>query len=243
MGEWIEYQARLQTQEIERARPTDLRVRVYAAGSLVAPTEAGSTVSVYNDSNEAVIDAQGVTVTSSIATYEVQAADVADESFGAGWRVEWSLLMPDEFVHPFREEASLVRCKLHPAVTDADLLERHPELSNYIPTGQTSWQPQVLAAWRDVNDRLEEDARRPALIMSSSALRMVTLFHTLEIVCGLLAAAGAADNRWHVEEEKYRTRYESAWGRLTFDYDEDDTGEADSTSRKGPTRHVWLAGR
>jgi hypothetical protein len=241
MAEWIEYQARYASQEIERDRPTDLRIKVYEDGSLSAPSEG--TVSVYNASNTAVVDGAAVTVSGSIATYEVLAATVTDEAYGAGWRVEWSLTMADTFVHVFREDASLVRVKIHPTVTDADLLRLHPDLNSYLPTGTNSWQSQILEAWRSITDRLEGMGRRPYLIMSPASLRPVHMAATLEIICRLCAGSGSADNRWHVQADRYRFEREEAWGRLVFNYDEQDDGQGDHTRRQAARPQLWLAGR
>jgi len=241
MAEWIEYQARYATQEIERERPTDLRLLVYEAGSLSAP--ASGTVSVYNASNVAVVDGVAVTVASSIATYEVQTSALTDQQYGAGWRVEWSLVMGDTYTHVFREEASLVRVRLHPVISDADLLRLHPDLNSYLPSGASSWQDQILEAWRAVTDRLEGAGRRPYLIMSPSALRPVHLAGTLELICRLCAGAGAPDNRWHVQADRYAHEREQAWSRLVFDYDTADDGTGDQTRRRAARPQLWLAGR
>jgi len=238
---WTEYRARYQTQEIERARPTELRLELYDGASLSAPSSG--TVSVYNASNTAVVDAQAVTITASVATYEVQTASVSAESFGAGWRVEWSLVMGDTYTHVFREEASLVRVKLHPAASNADLLRRHPDLASYYPTGESSWDDQIAESWRWLTDKLEGLGRRPALIISPAALRPVHQAAALELICRLLAGSGSLDNSWTVLAEHYLAERDRAFGDLRFDYDEDDDGQGTATRRRAGRPQIFLAGR
>jgi hypothetical protein len=235
------YQVRwLQPAYIERARDTFLEIEVFDDGALAAPSSG--TISVYNAVGTAVVDAQAVTVAASKANYTITAATVAAESFGASWRVEWSLVMPDGATYVFRQNGALVRVRLHPVIADADLTARHSDLSTYLPASNTTgWEDWIAEAWREVTARLEAQGKRPDLIMSPEALRPVHLFTTLEIICRSLGGTGDSDNRWNRLSEVYGEEKRQAWSSLKFIYDDDNSGAEPSSSRTSGTSTLWLA--
>lgn len=239
---WTEYQLRaLGPVYLERDRPTTLTLPLCSAGALAAPSSG--TITIYDGSNTAIVNAAAVTITSSIATYVLLAATVSTKTLGVGWRVEWTLTMPDACEHVYRQTASLVRCRLGPVVTDADLLARHTDLASYRPSGQSSWQQYVEEGWREVVSRLEGMGRRPYLVLSPEALRQVHLYETLTLICRDLAGAGDPQNRWTALSETYRREAEGAWGRLALVYDEDDDGHDDAIHRRPGVSSLWLTGR
>jgi len=238
---WTEYQPRfLQPAYIERARNTPLELRVYSAGAIAAPS--AGTISVFDPSNTALVDGAAVTITASVATYTVLSATVSGESLGPGWRVEWSLTMPDTNVHVFAQDGALVRHTLHPVITDLDLTARHSDLNSYLPSGTTSWEGWILEAWREVVGRLEGEGRRPELVISPEALRPVHQSITLALICRDLSGAGDANNKWAALAEHYDQKARDAWGSLSLIYDEGQTGQGNQTRRRGVTS-VWLTGR
>lgn len=239
---WTEYQTRIRLPAyLERGRTTALSMPMYAAGALSAPSSG--TITIYDASNTAIVSAAAVTVTGSIATYSLLAATVAALSYGTGWRIEWALVMPDTFTHDIRQDASLVRCRLSPVVTDADLLLRHTDLASFRPTGETSWQNYIEGAWEDIVGRLEAMGRRPYLIISPQAIRPIHLAQTLKLICRDLSGAGDEANRWNRLAADYDKEAEEAWSRTSLVYDESDTGTGSPRRRASTTTSLWLAGR
>ncbi|NBV19951.1 hypothetical protein [Janthinobacterium sp.] len=236
---YTEYGARTATRTyIERDRPTPLSVGLYRDGALVAPSSG--TVSVYNAANTAVVSAASVTITSSKATYTVLAASVSSESLGSGWRVEWSLTMPDGYVHLVRSSASLVRVRHTCPITDDDLTALHPDLDSYFPTGQTTWQTQIDTVWEDAQGWLEARGRRPYLITDASALRPWIRYLALETVCRSLAGDGDENNKWARLADLYTGKAREERDTLTLEYDESDTGQSSATQRAAARPVVWL---
>lgn len=234
-----QYQIRFQRHAyLERERDTYLTLEAYEDGALAAPSEGR--ISIFNASGVAVVDSVNVTIASSMATYTLTAATVADEGYGAGWRVEWQLTMPDGGDHAFRQNASLVRFRLYPVITDADLLRRHTDLAAHMPAGLSSYEPYIEEAWVDVESRLEMQGRRPNLVLSPEALRAVHLYGTLKIICRDFAGTGAADNKWTMLAEHYEEQAEKSWAGVNFIYDEDNDGREDGSKRRGGLTSLWL---
>lgn len=226
---------------IERGRSNLLRCPVYRDGALVAPTQSGSTCTVYDASNT-VASTGGVTVTDSIATYSV--ASLSSYAYGDGWRVEWSLVMPDGVTHTYPARAALVRSAPRPEVTDASLYRRASSLD---PSGAgcittlTTYQDYIDEAWVEVQRRLFQAGRRPWLVVDSTELREPHLLLTLALVFEDLSTR--LNPAYAAQAAMYRAHFLEAWGRVALTYDTDGDGTADQTRKSGRSAGWWMAGR
>ena len=222
---------------IERGRDNLIQCPVYVDGALAAPSSG--TVSVFNASNEAKVNAAAVTVTGSIAQYTITAATIASLPLEDGWRVEWSLVMPDGVTHVFRRMAALVRRALYPVITDTDLTDLHSDLTTLRPAGLSSYQSYISTAWRDLMDMLREQGNFVYLIMEPSSFRRVHIYHTLEIICRDFSTSYGEGSKWDSLAQPYGEKFLNAWGNLQFRYDVDRSGEADSRRRPAAAA-LWL---
>lgn len=213
-------------------------------GALVAPTQAGSTVSVYNGNSTAIVSAAPVTVTGSIATYTVLAASLPTTlPRGMGWRVEWSLIIPSVTPSPrvFRNAAGLTRSALVPVVTDADLFRRESGLN---PAGAapvsslTDYQDYIDEAWITLHGRLVGKGSLPHLIMEPSALREPHLTLALHLIFQDFRTRLA--ETWREKAEDYANQYKAAWSELVFEYDASDSGQSDGRRKRAAGATRWL---
>lgn len=214
-------------------------------GALVAPTQAGSTVTVYDTANQVVVTA-AVVVAGNIATYTLPAALVPTSlSRGMGWRVVWSLVIagvtPSPF--PFRNNAGLVRSPLSPMITDADLFRKESGLN---PAGTapisslTDYQDFIDEAWVEIHGLLVGKGSLPHLVMEPSALRSVLLNLTLH---GIFEDFRTRLNEtWKEKAVDYHAKFEKAWDGLTFEYDRSDSGQSDGRRKKSASLPVFLGG-
>lgn len=227
------YTARLiGVEALEAGRTQVLTCPVYRNGALVAPSSG--TFTLYDASNVAVVTAGSVTITGSIATYSVTSSLIpATMVYGNGWRLEWALLMPDSVTHTFRRDGALVRRRLYPVVTDADLLRLHSDLGNVRPSGASSYQDYLDEAWAQLDSRLQQNARRPWLIMEPSALRNVHLFSTLAIIFRDFMTGSGEGGRWEMLASHYESRFQAEWDALTFVYDDTNSGQAQKRKSAG----------
>lgn len=218
------YTARVEREYIERNRAQLLKCPAYRDGALAAPSSG--TVTVYNEADTKLVDAAAVTIASSVAQYSIGASTTADEDLGEGWRVEWALVMPDTITHTFRVPAALVRRRLYPVVTDADLIRRHADLSDLMPTTLSSYQDYIDEAWGDIMERIVSRGMLPYLVMDAAALRRVHMYHALELIW-VDFSTSAGDGRYLDLAKVYRDKFSEAWRELKFDYDLDNDGAAD----------------
>ena len=225
---------------IERGRANSLSCPVYLNGTLVAPTSG--TISIYDSSNTALVDAASVTVTGSIATYSYSPASTV--TLSDTWRVEWTLVLSGA-TKVFRNQAALVRNLLYPVITDIDLFRRHRTLdpsASDSDTIRTSWQDVIDEAWAEIQLRLIEAGNRPNLILSPYVLREVHLFKTLELVFQDLAVRH--NETYQSLSDSYAKKFLDAWSRVQLVYDTEDTGESiDPSNTRSLNPTVWLCAR
>lgn len=224
---------------IEQGRDNLIQAPMYLSGSLVAP-DAGDTVSVYDASNTAIVSAQTITVTASVAVYNITAATVAGSSLGEGWRVVWSLTDDDGVVHTYDNEAALIRRRLFPTVTHAQLYRRISWLDpagSSEPHSRSDFQNELDESWNILEHRLLQQGRRPWLIVSPSALRLAHLELWTSMV---MESLGSTLNDFGAEADRHRDRYEAEWARIRMLYDSDDDGQPeDVTARQGASSTLW----
>lgn len=240
MSALVDYTPRSLVRHIERDRDTPLRLGVYREGAIVEPTSG--TITIYDASNTAVVSAAVVTIDGSdFANYTVATSSVSAKGFGSGWRVEWSMLMPDGNTHVYGFGTALVRRRHACPVTDLDLLSRRPDLASYYPPGFTSWQTQIDAAWDDAQDWLDGKGKRPYLITSQDALRPWVRAHALSLISSALAGDGVEDNAWTRRANDYAAEATALRDSLSLEYDESDSGQATPGRRSAAQPSVWLS--
>ena len=227
---------------LERARPNALSCPIWQDAALVAPTQAGSTVTIRDGAGTIQLDAGAVTVTGSIATYDYTPAASVD--YGVGWLVEWSLIISGT-TYVFRNDGALIRNVLFPVITDADLFRVHRALNpaHSAPLSTvTNYQAYLDEAWATIEGRLIGKGDRPNLILSPSALRESHLALSLALIFGDFATS--LNETYRERADHYRNQYEDAWGQLNFLYASSDDDDAGSPiNRRAAQPSIWLGGR
>ncbi len=207
---------------IQREAAQTIELPVYRDGSLAVPSSG--TVSVFDESGDAVVNEQAVTVSAGIGTHSILAATLPDTlTFSDRWQERWTLVMPDGLTYEFWRDAALVRRRLYPVVSDLDLTRLHTELRAWMAEDQSSLQNYIDSAWDAVQLRLHEAGRRPYLVMSPWSLRAVHLVLALAYTFRDYAAS-AGDGKYADLAEHYLSEHNAAWDRLqlVYDVDEDD---------------------
>lgn len=215
---------------LERARTQVVKLPAYRDGALVAPTEAGSTFSLFDDSNTAIVDAQPVTVSGSIAAYTLTDTVLsADLDLADRWREEWVLQMPDG-VRNVRRDAGLCLHMLYPTVTLEHLVAKHRTLTDILPKTDPYAQGYLDDAWITINNRIVGKGRRPYLIMEPWAVKELHTALTLSrIFYDASTSLQEGGGQYKRDGDRYKTDYNDAWAELSFAYDSDQDGVDDGT--------------
>ena len=217
---------------------------VASLASIFAPVSCNK-----NDGDgDAVVNEAAVVVVAGRATYALAAVTVpATLTLSDRWQERWTLLIGTETL-VFWRDAALVLRRLHPVVTDQDLIDLHAELASWWGPGDQTGQPYIDAAWAEIQGRLLGQGRRPELVMSPWSLRTAHLALSLSRAFrDFHASAGAAGAGKYKElADGYSVEYEAAWSRLVFSYDsgeDDEVAEADQDTAASPVLMLVTPGR
>lgn len=204
------------------AQTIDFPVRHGATGALVAPTAAGSTVTIKRPAGTSFAAAQAVTVASSLASYDV--ASTAAEDVGDGWEVLLSLVI-DGNTYPFRRNAYL--CEYVPPcpISVADLYTAVPELRSQIPQAQDTngtaegWQPQIDAAYFEWLRELIGNGRKVWLLRSADDYFDRVLYRAAQMACDAVPAEEGSP--WARLSKQMWRELERARGNVRLGYSDE----------------------
>lgn len=226
---------------LTRGVDTEISCPLERAGAAVEVTDGdvlvtGPTGAVATDT---------VTVTAGVPSYVVDGDDTAALALGDhGWLVTWTLTVSGE-TEPVvvRSPAALVRTCLRPVIAAGDLYRRVPALD---PASRsaitrddagTSHQWAIDESWSEIEDRLLDNGRRPWLVLSPGALRLVHLHAALALIFEDLDSRLSA-GVYAMRAEQHRRAADVAWDRLDLRYDTDRDGAVDESV--GGSATVWL---
>ena len=199
---------------------------VYVDSVLTAP--ASGTYTLTRPDGSKAVDAQSVTIASSVATYSVTLG--ASEIVGDGWQETWVLTFGST-PRPFYRDAGCVLRAYPCVISTADCLQRHPELANQYPQGDSTAEKFVDEAQISVALWLLQQGRDPWLVVSPYSFREPQLLWALCFWFRALATYAGDASRFQFYADKYEADAKAALAamRLTYDEDKDnqpDVGEA-----------------
>lgn len=96
-------------------------------------------------------------------------------------------------------------------------------------------------AWEMLMNDIRARGFRPALVMQSDTLRHVHAFKTLELICADFIKSGEPDDLWTKLADRYAGMYNDAFGKLQFQYDDDEDGAIDGAEEnQSPARLKFI---
>lgn len=187
------------------------------------------TVEVLDAGGEVVLGPTAI-VAATPAELSLTGAEFTGAVLGLGWAVVWTLsAVADGYpLKVYRQRARLVRQRLYAVVSNATLLERHPELSALYPAGETSWDAAIESSWDSLNVRLLQTGKRPDMILSPEALSEAHTLLALSRVFRTCSTYTATSGRYVELADKYESQYELEWGRISLYLDRGDGQASES---------------
>lgn len=198
---------------------------LYDDGAAVTPSSG--LFSLYRPDGTAWTAEDGATAVTGGLSYPLLSTDLDAETPGPGWVELWQPTVAG-VVYRFRRAAVLGVLDLHPVVVDADLFGLHPELVSLVPDTQTSWGPQIDAAFALVTTRLDATGVQRSRLVGPEVLRSVVLYTALEAIATLLDG-GDGRSRWAALAVRYGGLRAEAWREVVAEVDTDDDHAGDST--------------
>lgn len=212
------------TEEIYYGSADTITAQVYADGAAATPSAA--TAGIYDNGNN-LIESPTVAITAGQLSIAAAAGDFAVAQQGCS--VRWVVTISGA-EYRFQTLFDCVRHKAPCPITSADLKVFFPLLDNELPTGQTNWETQITAAFREVKDDIWQRGYRGNEVIEPRQLKRLTTWKTLAIIFAALPRS--TDSIWTTAatnaEEKYQALLNSE--RLWFDTDQDGAPDATSAS-------------
>lgn len=212
---------------ILRGQAQDLGFRLRDGGSTITPTSG--TVYLYRESGMSNLYTSGAITPGTTSTYTLGAIPTT-EALSADW-VAKLVVVYSSITYTFRQRAILVGTLPYPRVDVEDLYggDGVPELRHpsRLPAGQTSWAPQVSAAWDEILRILTQTGKRPWLAIDDSDLYHIHLLTSLRNACSsVIETTGYFVGK----AAELKRMVEDAWTTLTIEY-EDASGYAKTAGR------------
>lgn len=238
------YSARVRiTELLERGKSQITDLEIYRDGSQVIPTAA--TYSIMKPDNQYIVEGGVCTISDAGTVKYTHTITQLNNNLdlGEGYVQEFSCTINSE-VFVFRRMAAIVRKRLYPVISDADLEEVYTDLGNLRPSSITSYQGYIDSAWYTIIRRIRTiGAGYEYLITSpeafSEAHRHLSLYLIFrDFHSGMSQSAGS--RYLELAQEHYRL-YNDEFHVINFIYDEDHTGKPEEANkRKASQPSIYL---
>ena len=217
---------------LQQGRTNALVCKLYRDGALVAPS--AGTCTIYR-ADGTTVETGSATIASSYASYTTTST-FSSETRGEGWRVSWALTVGGISSY-FDRQAALCRRRLFPVVTDADLIQRHSDLSDLRPSGLASYQSYIDLAWEELVHDIRQKGSIPHLVLGPEDLKFVLVYRVLHAIYNDFDQGSPT---WRQRAQDYAAKAAAAFEGLSFVYDTTDTATAD-TKRRAASPVTFLA--
>mgnify|MGYP003629759463 CR=1 FL=1 len=207
---------------IERDAANVISVSIERANA--APTIASATFSLIDPNGIAVIDAQVATIAAGVVSYTIGSTVLAAEEYGQRWLVKFAVTIGSA-VYTYYNDAAVCLARLSPPVTHADITARHGDITNLLPTGTTSTQGYIDAAWIEITGELYSDAVPFWTLRTVSALRQPLIMRSLTLIFRDFTTLVDSSDKYEILSDKYEKQAQVAMSKLRGFFDR---GEADT---------------
>jgi len=229
------YSARVRiTELLERGKSQTTELQIYRDGTQIIPTSA--TYSILKPDNQYIVEGGVCTVLGSgTVQYTHTITQLNNQlNLGEGYVQDFNCTIAGA-VFSFRRMAAIVRKRLYPVISDADLEEVYTDLASLRPSSITSYQGYIDSAWYTIIRRIRTiGAGYEYLITSpeafSEAHRHLSLYLIFrDFHSGMSQNAGS--RYLELAQEHYRL-YNDEFHVINFIYDEDHTGKPEEANKR-----------
>lgn len=220
-------------------------ITVKASTTEVLPATAGEVVLSVLDGGEAAVlaasasaiikDSDGNTLSTQTPTPSENTitATIAADLFSD---VEQDCLITWEFTvdgatHQVNTIFDVVKCILYNPISDQDLKDRHPDLSEDLPSTQSNFETQIEEAFRIVKEDIRNRGNRPNLLVDASQIASLVELKALELI--FEGFTRKVDDLHYERWKWYGDRYQSRFTQMRFRYDQNEDAVIDSRLQFG----------
>jgi hypothetical protein len=194
----------------EVAQVGDTRLTLLVQVDGVAATMTSPTLDVYDGAT--LLGSPSVTATSGVLSATVTESMITVET-GTTVTLSWTFTVSGE-VRRWQVNVPVVDILDHPGCTQAMLYEVAPELSTCFPTGQTTWIPQIQAAWRKLKVDLEVEQRTLGNSPNKLVIGHLHLAGTMVAIARVLRTVQGRATVWTDAGEYWDSEYQQTLSKL-----------------------------
>ena len=207
---------------IERDAANIVSVSIERANA--APTIASATFSLIDPNGDALVDAQTATIAAGVVSYTIGSTVLAEQEYGQRWLVKFAVTIGSA-VYTYYNDAAVCLARLSPPITHADITARHGDITNLLPSGTTSTQGYIDAAWIEITGDLYSDAVPFWTLRTVSALRQPLILLSLTLIFRDFSTLVDASDKYEILSDDYEEKAKAALLKLRgfFDRGESDT--------------------
>lgn len=206
---------------------------VRVEGPLGTTVPSAATVAIYNGTTEVAAAAAADIAADGTVSFEIADSVTAGQDPSAAWWALWELTCDGLAVRQ-PQRIILGGFRLNCPVTTAMLHEIEPTFADGLPAGQTTWYPQIRAAWNWTLERLLSEEYDPNKVRNSDGLFPTVLAKALALAAELQASYLPNGNRLEAKARLYEAQAETEWDRKRLDTDTDDDGDVDVENAPAP---------
>ena len=235
------------TELLEREKSQVTDIKIYRDNAQVIPTAATYTL-FKPGSGEIVKDVVASIDVAGTVSYSHSAVQLSSSvELGEGYVQEWTVTI-SSIDYTFRRMAAVVRRRLYPVISDADLTATYSDLESLRPSSLTSYQQFIDEAWITMLNRMRtEGGGYSYLVMSPASFRAAHLNLSLYYIFrDFHSALGQSQGRYLDLAQEHWRQYQLEFDAINFVYDQGHDGkpdDADKRTSKSPTIYLTAPGR
>jgi hypothetical protein len=217
-------------QVLARGKAATVTLPIYRDGGLVVP--ASGTYNLVDESGVDVIAASAVSISGSIATYNISAPQLPDTlNLSEGYMEHWALVIGGDTFN-FKRPCAIARSYLYPVISDLDLEAQYSDLASLKPASMTSYQTYIDEAWYQIILRLRELGNLEYLIMDPQALRMSHINLSCYLIFKDFDSSGLGEGRYLDLAKHHREAFSDCFKRQNWRYDLDSNDQMDDPNKR-----------
>jgi hypothetical protein len=228
---------------LEREKVQTTELPIYRDGGKVHPTSG--TYTLYKPDNSKLVDGATVSIVGNVAQYTHAAADLPDTlTLGEGYTQEWSLVISGA-TYTFRRMLAIVKRRLYPVISDADLTMTYSDLEDLRPSTLESYQQYIDNAWIVIMNKIRQDGGGyPYLICSPEVFRQPHIDLSLYYIFrDFHSSLGQTEGRFLSLAQEHYKLYLDGLSQVNYIYDYDHDGTSgEANRRKGMQPVIYLNG-
>lgn len=212
-----------------------IEIKVYKEGIQLIPSSA--LITIKDPDGSAQVTDQSMAIESGVGTmtYTFPAANTIELWENAIIQVVYTVSSVDyKLIRLF----DVVLNRLTPAITDDDLKNHFPDLADELWENVTTYNKQILEAFREVKRDLKNKGRRPVMLIDGSQLREIHITKTFEII--FKSFFKTTDDMWYLLYKEMQLNYSTQFDALIIKYDENEDGVIDSDEKERRAGSNWM---